>query len=157
MPLVNWKDKPCRLWHRALNSEGYGVTYVGGRQVRVHRKSWEDSYGPIPDGLFVCHHCDVRACYEPTHLFLGTNSDSMRDARDKGRLHPFRFAPGKSPNAKLSWPIVREIRATIHAAKTGHPGQGDPFSILAASRRYGVGQSVIRSVVQGKTWREEGI
>jgi hypothetical protein len=48
--------------------------------------SWELAHGPIPDGLNVLHVCDVRDCVNPQHLFVGTQSENMKDAFRKGRI-----------------------------------------------------------------------
>ena len=54
----------------------------------MHRLMWEQKNGPVPDGLFVLHRCDVRACCNPDHLFLGTPLDNMQDMHAKGRFIP---------------------------------------------------------------------
>jgi len=41
--------------------------------------------GRPPGDLHACHHCDVPACVNPGHLFVGTRSDNMRDMHAKGR------------------------------------------------------------------------
>jgi hypothetical protein len=78
----------CWLWTASTNGSAkhqYGQFSVGGRKVGAHRAAWTLSRGPIPDGYFVCHDCDVTRCVRPDHLFLGTHSDNMWDASIKGR------------------------------------------------------------------------
>lgn len=79
----------CWLWTGTKQSTGYGamVQWSGGKRLRrhVHRLSWEICRGPIPDGLYVLHKCDVKLCVNPDHLYLGTHLDNMRDEVERAR------------------------------------------------------------------------
>ena len=80
----------CFIWKRSLGSAGYGQLTVNKIPMTAHRRAWELTYGPVPKGLQVLHHCDVRCCVNPKHLFLGTQSENMLDAYRKGRLRTIR-------------------------------------------------------------------
>ena len=81
------KTEHCWLWIGATTVFGYGHICVDGLRLKglTHRISWEWSHGPIPSGMSVLHHCDVPACVNPAHLFLGTQGDNLRDCIQKGR------------------------------------------------------------------------
>lgn len=94
------KGPECWLWTGAPNSAGYGMVGEGpagaDRKILAHRLAWEIHFGPIPEGMFVCHHCDTPLCVRPDHLFLGTHTDNMRDMAAKGRQRRQPFAPGRA-------------------------------------------------------------
>lgn len=131
----------CWLWVGNKLKSGYGLFRPGGAEHHkvAHRVSWDWANGPIPDGMSVLHKCDVRACVNPDHLFLGTQIENMRDMVAKGRAQH-----GESrPNAKLTEALVRQAR-TLAA-------QGESFVEIA--RRFGVSDKAIRCAVIGATWR----
>ena len=130
------KGKSCWIWTKAVNNNGYGVTYADGKLCLAHRLAWRLTFGPIADGLFVLHRCDRPNCVRPAHLFLGSQSDNMSDCVQKGRLP-------NSHKAKLTPDKVRTIR-TRHAA-------GESLAGLA--REYGMSVCPIHALVHRKTWK----
>jgi hypothetical protein len=77
--------RPNGCWHFGKSRRGYATTKLFGRKNGAHRVSWEIHRGAIPEGLFVCHHCDNPPCVNPEHLFIGTVSDNAQDMLKKGR------------------------------------------------------------------------
>lgn len=77
----------CWIWMGATNQAGYGAigTGAGPRVHPTHRVAYQLFKGAIGAGLQVCHHCDVPACCNPDHLFLGTAKDNSDDKMAKGR------------------------------------------------------------------------
>lgn len=97
-PLVRFNEKwipepntGCHLWMGSLNNNGYGMfgygrIYSGTYSMKsAHRVIWELTFGPIPERQQVLHRCDVRACVNPLHLFLGSSQDNHDDMWRKGR------------------------------------------------------------------------
>jgi hypothetical protein len=62
-------DTGCWLWVGGLNPNGYGtVKDENSRTATVHRLTYKQLVGPIPDGLGLDHLCRVRRCRNPEHV-----------------------------------------------------------------------------------------
>lgn len=139
----------CWLWSAAISSTGYGAfSMSAGTLTTSHRASYMLRVGPVPDGLFVLHHCDIRRCVNPAHLFLGTHADNMRDMATKGR--DFRGPPLRGESNGMS-----KIRATDAAVIRALSSGGLSQRVIAA--RFNLSQSTVWAIINNKTWREAAI
>lgn len=133
------KTEGCWLWTKSTNKYGYGIISDSGKGIRAHRLSWVLHNGPIPEGLFVLHHCDVRLCVRPDHLFLGTHQDNRADCVGKGRQ-----ARGECQHsAKLTEGDVVLIRTYIKIGLT----------LSSIADRFGVTKEAIYCIKHKKTWK----
>lgn len=85
-PIMPNMTTPCWEWTKCRNNWNYGVTSFGkGRTLGTHKLAWILTNGEVPEGYLVLHKCDNPPCCNPEHLFIGTQSDNVRDAITKGR------------------------------------------------------------------------
>lgn len=122
------KTDTCWLW-TGHTRHGYGYFAVEQRrEVRAHRYAYETIVGPIGEGQQVNHHCDVKHCVRPDHLYIGTQADNIRDKvvrervargdRHGLRVHPERRARGDDNGARTH--PERRARGEQHGSKL-HP------------------------------------
>lgn len=134
----------CWLWDGGLLGGGYGEFWTKSRKERyAHRVSWTIAYGTIPDGLFVCHKCDVKACVNPAHLFVGTHVENMADMTAKGRRRGSGHPGSQHSQAKLTEEDIPTIRE-LYAA-------GVMQKHIAA--RFRVSPGTIGFITRGETWK----
>lgn len=130
----------CWLWMGHVEQGGYGSLSIGPRgrntRTKAHRLAWElANKKPVPDGLFVCHSCDVPRCCNPSHLFVGTSDDNIADMIAKKR-HGIGTRNGR---CKLSEAQVLAIRA-------------DGRSSRAVAADYGLSKTHVLFIRRNQSW-----
>ncbi|SDH10421.1 HNH endonuclease [Paraburkholderia phenazinium] len=131
----------CWIWMGAVNAQGYGFMKANGRQGFAHRWSFEAHNGEIPKGMVICHRCDVPACVNPNHLFLGTYLDNAKDCVKKNRQ------PALTRNGKA--------KLTIESAARLRAMRENGASLKELSLEFGITQVHACRVSKGAVWPAE--
>lgn len=154
------KTDGCWMWTGAKRPDGYGVIGWGSRRyglARVHCLSWLfHNSGTVRRGMFVCHHCDVPACVNPAHLFLGTPRDNHADMRAKGRhVNPpknfgdanyRRHHPARGElNGSAKVTAVQVLRMR-ELAERGMPR-------AAIAQKFGISSSHMHNIIRRGVWQ----
>lgn len=140
----------CWLWLKQPNNSGYGALSAAGQHMGAHVAAWVVTFGSLPpDGngrksrtAHVLHHCDVRLCCNPKHLFLGTNKVNQADCSSKGRQNGLakRHIGASHGRAKLTDDQVRYVRLSTERG----------IDLAAA---LDVSKGLISQVRTGRIWR----
>lgn len=120
------KTNHCWLWIGSINLDGYGNFWSENRSEKAHRFSYLIHFGEIPKGKSVLHKCDNPRCVNPDHIYIGTQSDNMKDRSARGRID---LKGIKNPNCKLSTEQVLEIRHLRNKEKWTQSRIAKKFSI----------------------------
>jgi hypothetical protein len=183
-PTMPHMETPCWVWTASTNNKGYGQLMVSKKPLKAHRIAWVLTNGAIPhDGSFhgicVCHHCDNPLCVNPSHLFLGTNTDNVRDMAAKGRhwslIKPECAARGDrhSSRTKPECVLRGDAHYSRHSPELLARGESNAASKLTADKipviravyaaggishrllalRFNVSQNTVGRIIRGEGWR----
>ncbi len=136
-------ERGCMLWLGSISANGYGRMFVKPHRkitLLAHRLAWELKCGAIPRGMYVCHRCDVRACCNPGHLFVGTAQDNMDDKCSKARQ-----VRGED-HGNCTRFTEEEV---ITARKLYHSG----VSVANVARALRTSHSQAHCIIVGKIWK----
>jgi hypothetical protein len=134
------KSGDCWEWTAGRIPSGYGSVYYQEQRQPAHRVAWQLVNGPIPPGMFVCHHCDNPPCVRPDHLFLGTPAENSADRNRKGRLNPPRGERSPTRLTTLDVISIRDMRE-----------RGASHAQLG--RAFGLSPTAIAHICHRRTWR----
>ena len=126
----------CWIWTGPYQYDYYGRC----GKLYAHRLSFTIHNGPIPDGMQVCHRCDVPMCVNPKHLFLGDQVRNVNDSMQKGR-----YKHGKRPRfPKEHWGLTdKDIEDMIHKVKTQW------IKKTKVAKEYGISVFVLDNLTKG--------
>lgn len=129
----------CWIWNGHISRDGYGSFTPYKIPIRAHRFMYQLVHGPIPPRMLVCHKCDNPICVNNSHLFLGSNSDNMKDAVSKGRKKGKRGSD--NPLAKLVEGQVLKIRSLK-----------DILSCRQVAEIFHISHQLVSSIQTKKAW-----
>jgi hypothetical protein len=137
----------CWNWTGYLDPEGYGrVNWTDRSDVLVHRWAWRLWRGGLY-GLHVLHRCDNRACFNPDHLYLGTQAENARDAIERGEMTPPDWRARRNTARGERHGFAKLTEAQARAILT------DPRPAARVAPEYGVCAETIRRIRAGAAWR----
>lgn len=135
-------EKGC--WEETNHSkdrDGYSYITRRGKIIGIHRYMYKKYIGPIPDKMFVCHHCDNPSCINPSHLFLGTTQDNTRDRNNKNRQ-----AKGiKIGRSKLTPEKVIDLRNKYIPGRHGN--------MRELCKEFNISSSMFYVIIHNKCWK----
>jgi len=122
-------DTGCRLWQRAVDKDGYGYFKSGGKVIVAHVYYYEQTKGPVPDGLELDHTCRNRRCCNPAHLEPVTHLENCRRSR-----------------------VVKHM--TLDKAREVRELTRQGMSHRHVAERFGISPSLVAHIVTNRVWRD---
>lgn len=144
----------CYLWQGAT-VKGYGRLMRNKKSFRIHRLSYIIHKGEIPKGLQVLHTCDIKNCWNPEHLFLGTDLDNKLDKLTKnrqyqGKRHHWYGTIGSKPNQNKFGGNSANHALTDNAARQIHIlFKSWTGSLRKFAKQFPVNESTVRRILIG--------
>lgn len=125
------RDRVSCVLFKGAKVNGYASMKIDGKPELLHRLSYIEYHGPIPEGKIVAHTCGNRHCWEPNHLTLKTRGDTAPKA------------PAPASNAKLTERDATTIRMMLASKLYTHKEIAD---------KYRISTKQVQNIKNGKAW-----
>lgn len=126
----------CWEWQAAKDKDGYGIFSYARKSYRANKVALILDGRPVPDGMYACHRCNNPACVRPDHLYPGTPTQNMEDARQSGTLR-------MGEDVHFSKLTERQVKAIREASGTHEE----------IAEEFGVSRPCVSLVRARRTWR----
>lgn len=77
----------CWLWTLVINPSGYGQLFWEGKSQYVHRVSYKEFVKEPTEDILHKFYCPHKHCFNPEHLYEGTDKDNHLDREILGQNH----------------------------------------------------------------------
>jgi hypothetical protein len=115
----------CWIWTDYRNRQGYGLRSVDGDEYLVHRlAAWLWQGFDLHSKTLILHDCDNPSCFNPEHLFEGTDLDNIRDKVLKNRA-----------GVKLNEHMVRRMRLLAAIRPVSNYRIGKLFGVTSGNAK----------------------
>jgi len=145
-PVRHLNDSRCWMFTGHINAYGYGILFFSKKSISeefkfqcvAHRASYMVFNRLLDRGEKCLHKCDNRPCFNPDHLYVGTQKDNMKDATlRRSYAHPLVKA------WKLTTEKVRMIKILLAAG----------IKQQKIANQFNVSHVAIYKISTEETWR----
>lgn len=144
---------PCWVFTGYINPRnGYGQISA----QTAHRRAFKIANGFLPSLPHqVLHHCDVKLCCRPDHLYVGDQKQNTADAKERHRLASVdrtKHCGASNGRAKLNDIEVAAIRSEFSELERKRRRRIRRGSLAELASRYGVSIDTIARIGRNKSW-----
>lgn len=137
------KTNGCWNWTASVDKPyGYGKFCIKYKNYKAHRIAYQLTNGYITRDQFVLHKCDNRRCVNPSHLYIGDQTQNMMDMISRNR-NPFFLKGFDHPKSRFSRKDILEIREKCRE-----------LSQKKVSKIFNCGQQTISKIITGKRYAD---
>lgn len=152
--VVSRPENGCWIWKGSKSGSGYGQFWNGKRSIPAHWFLLETLKLEQlqKKGMEACHTCDNKLCVRPSHIFIGSRSDNMKDMVFKKRHNTV-------PGCLAMLKVRRKRGQNNHQCKLTDeqameakncPRKRGEATVLA--KKLGVSLTVVCDIRDGKRW-----